>query len=332
MQQKHIVIAISLVLASAAAHAQVGFAAVQVSPGTGTQAWASGDYSVAIGQNTIGGTTRNGFQALAITPPWAYEMQTAVGSGSIAWGNQDSAYGTGSVAASMPVGGVSGAATSIGSGSAAWGANNTAVGYRALAGASSPGGPLSNPTIANATALGGGASVQESGGTAVGANATVTMGATNSVALGYGSMATRANTVEVGGRIISGVANPVQGTDAVNLQTLQASLAGLGGGGVDPTSIINQAVGQANAYTDQAINSLRREYSRAIAAVAASPALPALAPGERAIALGGGTYNGQQSLGIAYGQALSGGAMVNAGVSTAGSGKAVARAGVAWKF
>lgn len=107
------------------------------------------------------------------------------------------------------------------------------------------------------------------------------------------------------------------------VQQLQQDVAA-----INPTAIINQA----NAYTDAAINSVRQEYSRAIAAVAASPALPALAPGERAIAIGGGMYNGQQSLGIAFGQALSGGAVVNAGISSAGSGKAVARAGVAWKF
>ncbi len=337
MQQTKIALAVSFVLASAAAQAQ--FAATQVSPSTGAQAWATGDYSVAIGQNTIAGTTQlGGNPSLAITPTGPYRLQTAVGSAAIAWGMQDSAYGAGAVAASMSVGGTSGAATSIGAGATTWGPNNVAVGYLTLAGATSPGGPLVNPTIYNATALGGQASAGAIGSTAVGAlssasgtNATalgtgaVAMG-NNSVALGAGTFAGQDNTVAVGGRRLVGLANGTAATDAVTVQQLQAAIAGVGG--VDPAAILNQA----NSYTDQAINSLRREYSRAIAAVAAAPSLPALSSGERALAIGTGIYNGQQSLGIAYGQALASGAVVNAGISTAGSGKAVARAGMAWKF
>lgn len=120
-------------------------------------------------------------------------------------------------------------------------------------------------------------------------------------------------------------------TDAVTVQQLQAAITGVGG--IDTGAIVNQAVGQANTYTDQAINGLRKEYSRAIAAVAASPALPALAPGERAVAVGTGYYNGQGGIGIAFAQALHSGAIINAGVATTGSGgKPVLRAGAAWKF
>ncbi len=108
--------------------------------------------------------------------------------------------------------------------------------------------------------------------------------------------------------------------------------------GTDTVAVSQPPLGSYSAatavgYTDQTINGLRKEYSRAIAAVAASPALPALAPGERAIAVGTGYYNGQGGLGIAFAQALQSGAIINAGVATTGSGgKPVLRAGAAWKF
>lgn len=159
---------------------------------------------------------------------------------------------------------------------------------------------------------------------AVGSQSSVT--GSNSVALGAGSSATRDNSVEVGGRQITGVAAGTQSTDAVNLAQLQAALAGVSGGGVDTSAILNQA----NAYTDQAISSLRHELYKGIAAVAAAPALPALAPGQHAVAIGTGYYGGASSIGVTFAQATRS-AVVNAGVSTAG-GRPVIRAGAAWVF
>lgn len=340
MQPTKIVLALSLILGASLAIAQT--ATVAVSPAAPAQpALATSDWAIAVGNNAGAGTTQaGGFPALVIAPLWSYINQISIGNSSIAWGAGDIAVGAGTVAASQPVPGVTSSATAIGTNAAAWGTNNTAIGFRALSGATNPGAPSSNPTVSNATALGGQSSASANNSTAVGATATAAAvnataignGATavgsNSVALGAGTLAGQANTVAVGGRRIVGLADGTAATDAVNLGQLQAALAGYSGGGLDASAVINQA----NSYTDQAINGLRQEYSRAIAAVAASPMLPALAPGEHAIAVGGGFYNGQQSLGIAYGQALNNGAVMNAGVASAGSGKAVARVGAAWKF
>lgn len=320
---KKIVLALSLT--AGLAHAQMSpVNSVTVSPTLGSPAWATAPGAIAVGSNAIAGPTQSGgLPTLTIAPNWAYADQTAVGTSALAWGQSDSAFGFGAVAVSNPLPGTTAAATALGGSSSAWGDNSLAVGYSARAG-STGGAPTSVPGVSNATALGGQANASANNSTAVGANASAS--GVNSVALGAGSVATRANSVEVGNRQITGVAAGTQTTDAVNMGQLQAAIAGVGG--IDAGAIINQA----NAYTDQAINAVRREYSRAIAAVAASPMLPALSPGERAIAVGGGFYNGQQSLGITYGQAMSNGALLNAGVSTAGSGKAVARVGAAWKF
>lgn len=198
--------------------------------------------------------------------------------------------------------------TEYGTGAAATGIGATAIGINALAGTTYSGG---TPVLLVAPA------------TPYVNQVSVGMMA---LSWGYGDVATQDNTVAVGGRRIVGLSDGTAATDAVTVQQLQAAIAGVGG--VDPGAIINQA----NAYTDQAINGLRKEYSRAIAAVAASPALPALAPGERAIAVGTGYYNGQGGLGIAFAQALQSGAIINAGVSGGSGGKPVVRAGAAWKF
>jgi len=340
MQQTKIVLALSLLLGAAVAHAQVT-SPVAVSPAApGQPALATSDWAIAVGNNAGAGTTQaGGFPALLIAPLWSYVNQISIGNSSIAWGAGDIAIGAGTVAASQPVPGVTSSATAIGTNSAAWGTNNTALGFRALSGATSSGAPTSNPTISNATAVGGQSNASANNSTAVGAtanavatnataigNGSTAMG-TNSVALGAGTVATQANTVAVGSRRLVGLADGTAANDAVNLGQLQAALAGYSGGGIDAGAILNQA----NSYTDQAINSLRREYSRAIASVAAAPSLPALAQGERAIAVGTGFYNGQQAIGVSIAQAMNNGAMLNAGISSAGD-KPVVRAGAAWKF
>lgn len=299
---------------------------ITVSPSWGAPAAATSDGAIAIGSNAIAGLTDSGgLSTLLIAPNWAYADQTAVGTSALSWGQGDSSYGFGAVAVSNPILGTTASATAIGSASSAWGNNSVALGYRALAG-STGGAPTTAPTVVNATAIGGLSSAQADNSSALGAGAVVTSAGVNSVALGAGSVATQANTVEVGGRRITGVAAGTAATDAVNLGQLQAAIAGLGGG--DSTEILNQA----NAYTDNAIRDLRKEYSQAIAAVAASPILPALARGEQAIAVGGGFYNGQQAIGILYGRAISDRALINAGVSAAAGGKAVGRVGAAWKW
>lgn len=237
--------------------------------------------------------------------------------------------------------------TNIGSDSLINGANNTSLG----ANTSSTGG--ANVTIGNQAVTGNGAT--SSGNVAIGfqssavnnINGTGEQGAVaigyqssatgkNSVSIGSGAVNTTANSVSFGGgltptRVLQNVTAGTLSTDAVNVGQLQAAIAGVSGSGIDTDTVINQAVSQANNYTDHAIDAIRREYSRAIAAVAAAPALPALSPGERAIAVGTGFYGGQQAIGVSIGQALNNGALLNAGISSAGS-KPVIRAGAAWKF
>jgi len=329
-------LALSLALGAGLAHSQ--------STEYGIGATASGNSATAIGINALAGTTYSGGgPILLIAPSSPYVNQVAVGTTALSWGYGDVAIGTGTVAVSQPPLGSYSAATAVGYRSTVWGNNSIAIGNEAVAGTGAAGtAPGVNITVSNATALGGQARASTTGSTAIGATANATGTSStaigtgsssignSSVALGAGTVATQDNTVAVGGRRVVGLADGTGATDAVTLQQLQAAIAGVGGvGGVDTGAILNQA----NSYTDQAINGLRKEYSRAIAAVAASPALPALAPGERAIAVGTGYYNGQGGIGIAFAQAMQSGAIVNAGVATTGSGgKPVLRAGAAWKF
>lgn len=336
MKKMKLAVALAAIVGASVTHAQIG--PVAVSPGAPWQpAWATADYSIAVGSNAIAGLTQaGGLQTLTIAPAWGYTNQVAIGAASIAWGAGDVAMGGGAVAASQPALGVTRAATAIGQAAASWGTNSVAIGFQTRAGASSLGAPTSNPTISNATALGGTASAAANNSTAIGAGATAA--GVNSVALGAGSVAMQANTVEIGTRRITGVSAGTAASDAVNVGQLQAAIAGIPAGPAGPAgpvvneaAIVARAVSSSNSYTDQAINSLRREYSRAIAAVAATPMLPALAPGERAIAVAGGWYNGSQAIGVAVAQGLQDGALINAGFATAG-GKPIVRGGAAWKF
>ncbi len=71
-------------------------------------------------------------------------------------------------------------------------------------------------------------------GIALGVGANVTFGGVNSVALGSGSIANEANVISVGNfndpRRIVNLAAGVSGTDAVNVDQLNAAIASLGAG------------------------------------------------------------------------------------------------------
>src|SRR6187431_1131548 len=93
----------------------------------------------------------------------------------------------------------------------------------------SPSGPAT-ADAENATASGNGASASGAGSTVTGAGASATVAATDSVALGSGSLADQANTVSVGTvgneRRIVNVATATAGTDAVNLDQVNALVGG----------------------------------------------------------------------------------------------------------
>lgn len=128
-------------------------------------------------------------------------------------------------------------------------------------------------------------------GVAIGANASVQ--ANNSVALGAGSVADRADTVSVGSagaeRQITNVARATQDTDAVNLGQLKDY----------SSQVTNNAVSQANAYTNQMTDAVRQDANAGVAAAMAMAGLPqATLPGKGMVAMAGSTYEGQSALAL----------------------------------
>lgn len=83
---------------------------------------------------------------------------------------------------------------------------------------------------------------------------------------------------------------------------------------------------ESRAYTDQEIAKSEEFLSAGIAAVAAQPNLPALAAGQKAVAVGTGHYNGANAVGVAFGFAPRDGVVLSGGVSgVSGEGKPVFR-------
>lgn len=63
----------------------------------------------------------------------------------------------------------------------------------------------------------------------------------------------------------------------------------------------NQVMEESMAYTDKSVKALEDKLSAGIAAAAARPIMPGLLPGEKAVAVGTGHYNGKNALGFAAG-------------------------------
>ncbi|WP_273903335.1 YadA-like family protein [Pseudomonas aphyarum] len=153
-----------------------------------------------------------------------------------------------------------------GTGAVASGKNSAAVGTRSQA------------TGENSVALGNGAKAS----------------ARNATALGANSVADRDNSVSVGNagneRQITNVAAGTRGTDAVNLDQLNKSVADITSG--------------ANAYTDQRYSELKNDLkkqddilSAGIAGAMAMASLPqSYSPGSSMTTVAAGTYRGQSSL------------------------------------
>ncbi|MFM0430200.1 YadA-like family protein [Paraburkholderia aspalathi] len=163
--------------------------------------------------------TATGIRAVAMGP-----AAEASGANAFAGGNSSQASGTDSVA-------VGNKSTANGDDSVAIGANSVA-GHDPLA-IDDPGftaatavGSGAQAIAQNATALGNLATAGATNSVALGQGAVVNADASGSVALGQGSIADRANTVSVGSagaeRQITNVAAGVQGTDAVNVDQLNA--------------------------------------------------------------------------------------------------------------
>ncbi|SFE29035.1 Head domain of trimeric autotransporter adhesin [Paracidovorax wautersii] len=190
-------------------------------------------------------------------------------------------------------------------------------------------------TGSNAAAGGSGAVASGDRSLALGTDAQAT--ANNAVALGSGAVADRANSVSVGAagreRQVTNVAAGSADTDAVNVSQLRSSQQGMvrydtnpdgtsnysritmgngqgpatisnvapGVAGTDAVNVdqLNQGLAEQRAYTDRAVNTVRREANAGIAAAIATANLPqAYAPGRGMTSVAIGTYGGQSALAV----------------------------------
>jgi autotransporter adhesin len=177
---------------------------------------------------------------------------------------------------------------------------------------------------AKSEAIGNNAKASGSGSTALGNGATSS--GSNSVAVGANSDdGGRANTVSVGSattqRQVTNVAAGTESTDAVNVGQL------------------NDAVGQANNYTNTQINGLRsdvdgyrRDASAGTASAIAMANLPqAVLPGERVVAMAGGTFGGQSAMAVGLSTATQKW-MVKGSITTDSRGSVGAGAGFGYRW
>lgn len=202
----------------------------------GENAKASSLRTVAIGQNSeaaYGDSTAVGWSAQA-----TFAGSTALGSEAFALadfataiGRSSSVIGILGTAVGFEAYAGDGNASAFGAGSAALGPSSLAVGAEAEAG-DEYGVALGAYSLADdfdAIAIGASSRAFEQGSLAIGSLARVDSGATNAVALGYGSLATHANTVSIGQagseRRIVNVAAGTGLTDAVNLGQLNSAIA-----------------------------------------------------------------------------------------------------------
>ncbi|WP_420914442.1 YadA family autotransporter adhesin [Burkholderia stabilis] len=162
---------------------------------------------------------------------------------------------------------------------------------------SSAGGSGAVASGSNSTAVGNGSLASGNGSTAIGVGSTAS--GSNSAAIGTGSNdGGRSNVVAVGSadsaRQVVNVAAGTQGTDAVNVNQLNAS--------------VGNTLSQANSYTDgqvaslrNSLDSYRRDADGGTATAMAVAGLPQPSgPGKSMVALAGSVYRGQsgQALGI----------------------------------
>ncbi|RAD12032.1 YadA family autotransporter adhesin, partial [Burkholderia multivorans] len=185
--------------------------------------------------------------------------------------NLGGSYTTNPDGANVPPGSTGPNSSAGGSGAVASGSNSTAVGNNALA--------SGNGT----TAIGVGASASGNNSTAIG-NGSNDGGRSNVVAVGSADSA----------RQIVNVAAGTQGTDAVNVNQLNAGLS--------------NTLSQANSYTDgqiaglrNSLDSYRRDADGGTATAMAIAGLPQPSgPGKSMVAIAGSVYRGQsgQALGI----------------------------------
>ncbi|MBN3817279.1 adhesin [Paraburkholderia sp. Se-20369] len=157
--------------------------------------------------------------------------------------------------------------TAVGKNSVVSVSNGTAIGANAKV------------TATNGTAIGTGSTVSGKDSTAIGSNSRAS--ANNAVALGANSVADRDNTVSIGApgaeRQLTNVADGTAPTDGVNVRQL------------------NNAIGSVR----DDLSRYRKDANAGTASAIAMANLPqAVLPGEKVVALGGGTYGGQSAMAV----------------------------------
>lgn len=101
----------------------------------------------------------------------------------------------------------------------------------------------------------------------------------------------------------------------------------------DVDDLFNDAVSQSKGYTDRRAQDLEEKLSAGIAAAAAQPMMPGLAPGEIAVAMGTGHYNGKNALGIAAGYSPVANVIWSAGIAASDTaGQSVLNASISRRF
>ncbi|WP_107314394.1 ESPR-type extended signal peptide-containing protein [Burkholderia metallica] len=261
--------------------------------------------------------------------------------GTTATGNRDIAIGDSarSDTRNAPGNTISDYAVSLGSSASAVGTAATAIGAGAVASTGD------NTIRSNATSLGAKAASTAVGSTALGFGAIASAG--NSVALGANSVADRTNVVSVGStaqtRQITNVAAGTQGTDAVNLNQMNAAITaadnpyiqvlGATSGATAAVATGSAAMAIGNSASATASNTLALGagstasaiYGSAIGSGAKATGSGDIALGLNSLANHGSATSGQSSIAIgAYASSTGAGSIALGGSNTASGSNSVA--------
>ncbi|WP_456393976.1 YadA family autotransporter adhesin, partial [Nitratifractor sp.] len=286
---------------------------------TGVGAFASGDFSIAGGQdaNASGsGAVALGYGAQAV------EHASALGEGAKAQSEGAVAIGYG---VEVTQNGIESLA--VGSGSKVDALESVAVGNQSSVESGAGGavavgyGAVVRSGASEAVAFGHGATIESgaSQSVAIGSGARVAANVRNSVALGYGSVATESDTVSVGSvgneRRITNVAPGINGTDAVNMDQLNA---------------VSIRIDDNRRYIDEVDK-------RARAGTAMATAMSAMIPNPRdhsntQISVGVGYYEGAAAMALGAFHYINDHLQINVGASISNHGYKAIRGGFTWGF
>jgi len=167
-------------------------------------------------------------------------------------------------------------AISVAIGDGAHSVSSVAVGVQSLAGS------LNSTAIGDYAKVGVGAD----NGVAIGARAEVKEGVKNAVALGADTIATRDNSVSVGGRQITDVADPTSASDVTTKNYVDTKM--------------REEFQAFDASLTRRLDGMKAEYRGGIAGgIASSNAVSAaLRAGGSALGVGLGTFGGQQAVAV----------------------------------